>query len=55
MANAHLASLTARHASLDATLAAEARRPMPDQVQLAKLKREKLRLKEEIGRSAAGA
>ncbi len=53
MANAHLASLNARHASLDATLAAEARRPLPDQVRLAKLKREKLKVKEEIVRSAA--
>jgi hypothetical protein len=53
MANTHLASLAARHASLDATLAAEARRPLPDQVRLAQLKREKLRLKEEIVRNSA--
>jgi hypothetical protein len=55
MPNAHLASLNARHASLDATLAAEARRPLPDHVRLAQLKREKLRLKEEMQRSAASA
>jgi hypothetical protein len=50
MANAHLASLTARHARLDETVAAETRRPLPDQVLLAQLKREKLKLKEEIDR-----
>ncbi len=48
MANAHLASLTARHASLDASVAAETRRPLPDQVRLARLKREKLKVKEEV-------
>jgi hypothetical protein len=53
MANTHLANLNARHASLDANLAAEARRPLPDQVRLAQLKREKLRLKEEIVRTTA--
>ena len=48
MASAHLASLTARHAKLDESVAAETRRPMPDQARLAQLKREKLKLKEEI-------
>jgi hypothetical protein len=48
MASAHLASLTARHAKLDESVAAETRRPMPDQARLARLKREKLKLKEEI-------
>ncbi|PZN96153.1 MAG: hypothetical protein DCF31_04950 [Alphaproteobacteria bacterium] len=50
MANAHLASLNARHAALDASVDAETRRPLPDQVRLARLKREKLKLKEEIER-----
>lgn len=50
MANAHLASLTARHALLDETVTAETRRPHPDQARLARLKREKLKLKEEIER-----
>ncbi len=50
MANAHLASLNARHASLDESVATETRRPMPDQIRLAQLKREKLKLKEEIAR-----
>ena len=48
MASAHLASLTARHAKLDASVAAETRRPLPDQARLARLKREKLKVKEEI-------
>lgn len=50
MANAHLASLNARHALLDESVATETRRPQPDQVRLARLKREKLKLKEEIAR-----
>ncbi len=50
MANAHLATLNARHAALEASLAAETRRPLPDQAELARLKREKLKLKEEITR-----
>jgi hypothetical protein len=50
MANAHLASLTARHALLDETVTTETRRPHPDQARLARLKREKLKLKEEIER-----
>ena len=54
-ANAHLASLNARHASLEKSVAMETRRPRPDQARLAELKREKLRLKEEIRRSDAHA
>ena len=50
MANAHLATLNARHAALEATVDAETRRPMPDQALVNKLKREKLKLKEEINR-----
>ncbi len=50
MANAHLATLSARHAALEATVDAEVKRPLPDQALIAKLKREKLKLKEEINR-----
>lgn len=53
MPNAHIASLNARHASIEKSLAMETRRPLPDQARLAELKREKLRIKEEISRSAA--
>ncbi len=53
MANAHLANLNARHAQLDESVAAEIRRPLPDQARLARLKREKLKLKEQIARGVA--
>ncbi|GGI88707.1 hypothetical protein GCM10007973_26340 [Polymorphobacter multimanifer] len=52
MPNSHVESLNARHARLEAKLAVESRRPLPDAVALTKLKREKLRLKEELVRSA---
>ncbi len=51
MANAHLASLAARHAALDATLASEIQRPLPDQAMLTRLKREKLKVKEALVRT----
>ncbi|PWR22285.1 YdcH family protein [Zavarzinia compransoris] len=47
---ARTASLSQRHALVDRELEAEAHRPMPDQAVIAKLKREKLRLKDEISR-----
>ncbi|MFZ4689409.1 MAG: YdcH family protein [Polymorphobacter sp.] len=55
MANAHLASLNARHAALDESVAVETRRPHPDTVELARLKREKLKVKEAMLRSAAAS
>ncbi len=51
MPNAHTEQLTARHARLEATLNEERRRPLPDSSRLTRLKREKLKLKEEISRS----
>ena len=48
MNTAHLTSLAARHAQLDASLTRETQRPAPDSVRLAELKREKLRLKEQM-------
>lgn len=50
MASAHLLSLNARHAALDASLSDEIRRPLPDPARLARLKREKLKVKEAIVR-----
>lgn len=50
MPNAHLTTLEARHAQLEASLMREGQRPLPDSVRLAALKREKLRLKEEMAR-----
>ena len=47
----HLSALQAKHADLDAQLSAEVRRPAPDDNLVAQLKKQKLRLKEEIGQS----
>ena len=41
-------SLEERHASIEARIAEEDGRPMPDAGELARLKREKLRLKDEL-------
>lgn len=51
MPNAHLESLTARHARLDAVLHDESHRPQPDQSRVTMLKRQKLKLKEVISRT----
>lgn len=48
MQNAHLSALETKHAGLDARIAEENQRPHPDSATLARLKKEKLRLKEEI-------
>jgi len=48
MQNAHLESLTAKHATLDQRIAEEHHRPFPDTATLARLKKEKLRLKDEL-------
>lgn len=45
-----LRSLEDRHAQLQRQLAAEDARPRPDEAELTRLKREKLRLKEEMER-----
>ncbi len=43
-----LLSLKGKHAALDAELAAELQRPLPDTTHCTEIKREKLRLKEQI-------
>jgi len=48
MDQAHIAALQTRHAGLDARIAEETQRPSPDSALLARLKKEKLRIKEEI-------
>jgi hypothetical protein len=54
MLNPHrLQSLKDRHHALDARILAEDSRPKPDSLELARLKREKLRLKEEMERFEA--
>ncbi len=45
-----LRTLRDRHTALDARIGREAARPLPDSLELARLKRAKLRLKEEMER-----
>ncbi len=45
-----LAALRAKHAELEAAIAAENNRPLPNSTLLTDLKRQKLRIKEEIER-----
>ena len=47
-------SLKSRHASLETRIADEDHRPRPDSDALARLKQEKLRLKEEMDRLGRG-
>ena len=46
--NAHLQALKAKHAALDEEIAKEMARPLPDETTISSLKRQKLKLKEEI-------
>ena len=48
MSTAHQSALEAKHALLDRRLADESARPNPDATTLAGLKKQKLRLKEEL-------
>ena len=48
MQTAHFSALEAKHANLDRTIRAESQRPLPDSAALAALKKQKLRLKEEM-------
>lgn len=49
MHDAHRSALEAKHAGLDRQIAAETQRPSPNQTMLHDLKKQKLRLKEELG------
>jgi hypothetical protein len=53
MSTAHVSSLAAKHANIEARLNDEQRRPQPDTVLIALLKKQKLRLKEEIAHHSA--
>jgi hypothetical protein len=53
MDQAHIAALQTKHAGLDARIAEETQRPSPDIALLTRLKKEKLRIKEEIAGIAA--
>jgi hypothetical protein len=48
MHQAHVSALAARHAGLEARIIEESQRPLPDTATLARLKKEKLKLKEEM-------
>ena len=48
MYQAHVSALQSKHASLEARITEESQRPMPDMATLTRLKKEKLRIKEEI-------
>lgn len=50
MATAHPETLSARHATIEGQIAAEMCRPLPDSTRIASLKRQKLKLKEEMTR-----
>lgn len=50
MQNAHFSALSVKHSVLDQRISAESQRPMPDPLILADLKKQKLRIKEELSR-----
>jgi hypothetical protein len=52
MASAHIDALTAKHSRLESSIAQEMQRPLPDSRLLTQLKKEKLRLKEELSRTS---
>ncbi|MCS6778707.1 MAG: DUF465 domain-containing protein [Geminicoccaceae bacterium] len=49
----HIESLRSKHARLEELIQEELHRPLPDQGLISRLKKEKLRIKEEIERSRA--
>lgn len=48
MQTSHHAALETKHAGLDRRIADESHRPMPDALVIADLKKQKLKLKEEL-------
>jgi hypothetical protein len=48
MADVKIDSLKRKHANLDVAISDEEQRPSPDQAMISELKKEKLRLKDEI-------
>jgi len=48
MHQAHVLALQAKHAGLEARIVEESQRPLPDMATLSRLKKEKLRVKEEM-------
>ncbi|WP_084253228.1 YdcH family protein [Sphingomonas pituitosa] len=50
MHTGHFSALNAKHSQLDQRIASETQRPLPDQMLIAQLKKQKLRVKEEMQR-----
>ena len=48
MQTAHISALQIKHADIEARITEESHRPLPDTAALARLKKEKLRVKEAI-------
>ena len=48
MDKAHVEALTQKHAAIDARIDAESHRPNPDMLLVTRLKKEKLRLKDDL-------
>ncbi|MCW3837727.1 YdcH family protein [Sphingomonas canadensis] len=48
MQNGHIEALSAKHNSLDRRISAELQRPLPDHMLIAELKKQKLRVKDEL-------
>ena len=51
MPSSHVDALHSKHAGLDARLHVEMTRPAPDDAMIRELKKQKLKIKEEIARS----
>ncbi|MDB5662809.1 MAG: hypothetical protein JWN59_1147 [Sphingomonas bacterium] len=50
MDSGHSSALTAKHAGIEARIADEIRRPAPDSTLVARLKKQKLRVKETLSK-----
>ena len=48
MQQAHISALETRHADIEARITEESQRPLPDMATLSRLKKEKLKLKDEM-------
>ncbi|HJQ17283.1 MAG TPA: DUF465 domain-containing protein [Allosphingosinicella sp.] len=48
MQNAHFSALASKHADIEARINEENQRPQPDMTTIARLKKEKLKLKDEM-------
>ena len=48
MQNAHISALATKHADIEARINEENQRPQPDETTISRLKKEKLKLKDEM-------